>query len=302
MDLSIIILNYNTYELSKNVINSVINQTHNIKYEIFLVDNKSTDNSFSKLKDIFANEIATGLIKTIANSTNNGFSAGNNLAIKEAIGDYILLLNSDCVVCNNTLDNALNYIKTNINDNNNANFNSKENIIGALGVKVVLPNGELDKACKRRFPDPLTSFYRMIGISSIFPKSKRFGKYNLSYLKEDEINEVDSLTGAFMIVPKTVINEVGPLSEDYFMYGEDIDWCFRIKEAGYKIIYYPKVKIIHYKGGSSKKSKKLIYEFHNAMAIFYKKHYAGKYNFLVNGFVYTGIWISYLVKRIINVF
>ncbi|MGL4670376.1 MAG: glycosyltransferase family 2 protein [Methanobacteriaceae archaeon] len=297
MDLSIIILNYNTYELSRNAINSIISRNHRISYEIFLVDNKSNDGSFSKLKNIFKDEIASGCIKTIASTDNNGFSAGNNLAIKEATGDYILLLNSDAVVCDNTLDNVLDYII-----NNNALAKTKKDKIGAIGVKVVLPNGELDKACKRSFPSPGVSFYRMTGLSFIFPKSKRFGKYNLTYLNEDEINEVDSLVGAFILVPRTVIDEVGSLSEDYFMYGEDIDWCFRIKEAGYKIIYYPKAKIIHYKGGSSKKSKKLIYEFHNAMYIFYKKHYADKYNFIVNGFVYTGIWISYLFKRIINMF
>ncbi len=287
-DLSIIIVNYRTYELTKQTIESVIDKKHPFSYEIYLVDNASADGSLQMLQEDFQDKIDDGIIKFIANPENNGFSHANNLAIQQSSSEYVLLLNSDTTVQRDCLEKCLNYMA-----------DDKE--IGALGCKIVLPDGNLDKACKRSFPDVTVSFYRMIGLSKLFPKSKRFGRYNLTYLDENQTYEVDSLSGAFMLVRKKAINQVGLLDEDFFMYGEDIDWCYRFKEMGWKVVYYGDAQITHYKGGSGRESKAL-YEFYNAMRLFYDKHYRKENHLLTTAFVYLGIWGTYGLKRILNLF
>lgn len=290
MDLTIIIVNYRTFNLTKDAILSILGKDNNFDYEIVVVDNNSCDGSVDSLNDQFHNEISSGLIKVIENDSNCGFACANNIAIRKSKADFILLLNSDTVVLDDCLNKSLNYIKSHLD-------------IGALGCKVVLENGQLDPACKRGFPDIKSSFYRLTGLSKLFPKSPRFSRYNMSYLDEDEINEVDSLVGAFMLVRMSSIKEVGLLDETFFMYGEDIDWCYRIKEAGWKIIYYPKASIIHFKGSSNhKKKNKLIYEFYRAMKIFYDKHYKPNSSIFTTAFVYIGIASLYLLKSFFNIF
>ncbi|MBX7076350.1 MAG: glycosyltransferase family 2 protein [Methanobacteriaceae archaeon] len=287
MVLSIIIVNFRTFELTKNTIDSVLSNDCNYDYEILVVDNKSDDGSLEKLEETFSNEIKNSKITFIANNSNMGFSYANNLAIKKSSSKYILLLNSDTIIKENTLNKCLNYIETHQD-------------VGALGCKVSLPNGELDKACKRSFPNPINSFYRLFHIPN---KNLEVNNYNLSNLDDNGVYEIDCLVGAFMLVKKDVINQIGMLDEDYFMYGEDIDWCYRIKESGWKIIYFGEVEIVHYKGSSSnKKSFKLIYEFHKSMYIFYKKHLAEKYFVLLNFIVYVGIAVHLIVKLFINIF
>jgi GT2 family glycosyltransferase len=290
MDLSIIIVNYCTYDLTKKTITSVMNKDHPFSYEIYIVDNASHDGSFEKLEKDFQEQSNDGLIKFIASSKNNGFAYANNLALKKARSKYVLLLNSDTLILNDCLTKCLDYIE---NDES----------IGALGCKVTLPDGKLDKACRRSFPTFSVSFYRMVGLSNLFPKSKRFGKYNLSYLDEDETYEVDSLMGAFMLVRTTVINEVGLLDEQFFMYGEDIDWCYRIKKASWKIVYYPESKIVHFKGASSKNNRtKFTIEFYRSMYIFYNKHYKSGYPWIITCLTYIGIWGKCLLALLGNLF
>lgn len=285
MDISIIIVNYNTYDLTKNTINSVIETADNIEYEVILVDNASADGSIEKLEKDF---IDYPNIKITKNDTNLGFSKANNIGMRIATGDYFLLLNSDTKLEVDCLQNSIEYIK-------------KDEKIGALGAKVVLPDGKLDHACKRGFPTPKVSLFYLLKLDRLNPK--KFGIYDALHIGENEIGEVDSLMGAFMLMPKRVLDEVGFLDEDFFMYGEDIDLSYRIKQAGYKIIYYPKSKIIHYKGGSSKKRRrKIIYDFHNAMWIFYRKHYYKEYNVIITGLVFLGIWIKYFLEILKNSF
>lgn len=285
MDLSIIIVNYNTKELLKQTIESVINTVvvgQSVEYEIIVSDNGSKDGSCEMIKSCFSQ------IKLIENHDNLGFAKANNIAIKESRGRYILLLNSDTVVTEDCLYKCVSYM-------------DEHNEIGTLGCKIVLPDGTLDHACKRGYPTPEASLYYMLKLYKIFPNSRKFGAYNLCYLPEDDVNEVDSLVGAFMMVRREAIEKVGLLDEDFFMYGEDIDWCFRIKESNYKVVYYPKAEIIHYKGGSSKKKRlKTIYEFHRAMYLFYNKHYAEKYNFIVTFFVYIGIGLRLTLALLLN--
>ncbi|MBB6698270.1 glycosyltransferase family 2 protein [Clostridium algidicarnis] len=283
MDLSIIIVNYNTPKLTIDAINSVIKTTKDLIYEIIVLDNGSSDNSISEITDTFLDKIIF-----IDNKFNLGFSKANNIGMSIAKGDYILLLNSDTVVKENTIDDSLSYIKQNKD-------------IGALGCKILLKNGTLDKACKRGFPTPWNSLAYMLKLDKAF-KNKKFGGYNLTYLNQDEINEVDCLMGAYMIVPREVIEKVGMLDETFFMYGEDIDWCYRIKSHGFKIVYYPKVEILHYKKASSaKKRTKTIYEFNRAMIVFYNKHYKSKYNIFVSFAVYLGVAIKLILSLLINI-
>lgn len=286
MDLSIIIVNYNTYDLTKQTIDSVINTKHNFQYEILLIDNASRDGSIEKLQEEYVALISKGLLQIFINGDNLGFSKANNIGIKASRGKYILLLNSDTTVNDDCLEKCISKMETNTD-------------IGALGCKVILPDGSLDHACKRGFPTPKASLYYLLKLHKLNPL--KYGLYDALYLNENEVGEVGSIMGAFMLMPKAVLNKVGFLDEDFFMYGEDIDLCYRIKESGYKILYYPEANITHYKGGSSKKKRtKVIYDFHEAMWIFYKKHYYKKYNFIITFLVYIGIKAKYLLELLRN--
>jgi GT2 family glycosyltransferase len=291
--LSIIIVNYNTFKLTRDTINSCISEPTRYTYEIFLVDNKSTDDSLSQLKEYFEGEISRGIIKVIENDENRGFANANNLAIEKASGDFILLLNSDTLVEQNTIDKCMDYMTRAVNAD-----------VGALGCKVSLADGSLDKACKRSFPNPANSFYKLFHIKTSSGKDD----YNLDNLDDDGVYEIDCLVGAFMLVRRTAIDDVGLLDDTFFMYGEDIDWCYRIKQAGWRIIYFGEAEIIHYKGASSedgetkKRNPKLIYEFYRAMYIFYRKHYTKKYNVFVNIAVYIGIALLLIVNLVKNAF
>ena len=281
MDLSVVIVNYQTFELTKNTINSIFEYSYPFSLEVIVVYNASSDDSLSRLKDYF-----NGNVTFIASNENNGFAAGNNQALKIAKGKYVLLLNSDTIVWENTLEDIYHYME-------------KHPDVGAAGCRVVLENGKLDKACKRSFPNVKNSFFRLFHI----PTSSKDDNYNLDDLPDDEVYEIDCLTGAFMFIRKEALDEVGFLDETFFMYGEDIDLCFRIKGAGWKIIYYGKSRITHLKGASSKKQKsKLIYEFYRAMYIYYKKHHANDSSFIVNIVVYIGIFVLCILKLFLNIF
>ena len=281
MDLSVVIVNYQTFELTRNTVNSILKYDYPFSYEILVVDNASGDDSLSKLQDYFGDKV-----EFIASPSNSGFAAGNNLALSVAKGEYVLLLNSDTFVWENTLEDIYNYMESHSD-------------VGASGCRVLLENGDLDKACKRTFPNVKNSFFRLFHI----PNKSKDDNYNLDNLPDDEVYEIDCLTGAFMFIRKDALDEIGFLDETFFMYGEDIDLCFRIKEAGWKIVYYGKSKITHLKGASSKKQKsKLIYEFYRAMYIYYKKHHAGESFFLTNIVVYIGIFVLCVLKLFLNLF
>jgi len=289
MDLSIIIVNYNTYELTCNTIQSVTNTLLDmVDYEIILIDNGSSSDVKTKLS-AFCHSYSSK-INLIFNSTNLGFSAANNIGIKASSGNTLLLLNSDTIVQPNCIQNCLNYL-------------SKNKDIGALGCKLLLSDGTLDHACKRGFPTPEASLYYFLKLHKLFPNSSRFTKYTLGTQDVNQVNEVDSLTGAFMMLPRTTIVHTGMFDEDFFMYGEDLDWCYRIKEEGYKIIYFPYGETIHLKGQSSKKKKlKTTYEFYRAMILFYNKHYKKQYPFFISAIMYLAISIKMLLSILINYF
>ena len=281
MTLSVIIVNYQTFDLTKNAINSILKYEYPFEIEILLVDNASPDDSLEKLENYFKDKV-----KFIKSNENNGFAAGNNQALKKAKGKYQLLLNSDTIVWQNTLENIYKFME-------------KHPDIGACGCQVLLEDEKLDKACKRSFPNIKNSFFRLFHI----PTNSKDDNYNLDNLDDNGTYEIDCLTGAFMFIRKEALDEVGFLDETFFMYGEDIDLCYRIKNAGWKIFYYGKSKITHLKGASSKKQKnKLIYEFYRAMYIYYKKHHAEETLFIVNWAVYIGISLLCILKLILNLF
>jgi GT2 family glycosyltransferase len=275
MDLSVIILSYNTKDLLRKCLWSVFASKIDFKFEVLVPDNGSTDGSADMIKQDFPQA------KFINTGGNIGFSKGNNIALRQAQGKYVLLLNPDTEVNPDTLDKSIKYLES-------------HSEVGAMGCKVLLPSGQLDQACRRKFPNPKNSFLRLFGLS-------KFSDYNFVTPIDQEI-EVDAVMGAYMMVRKDLIDKVGLLDEDYFMYGEDLDWCWRIKEAGYKIMYYPACSITHYKYGSSQLIPfKTIRMAHKAMKIFYRKHYAGKSNWLFNKLVYLGINLRMYLVMLVNV-
>jgi GT2 family glycosyltransferase len=254
-DISIIVVNYNVKYFLEQVLVSVIKALQGIEGEIFVVDNNSSDGSGEMVQVRFPE------VRLIQNKTNLGFAKANNQAIKLAKGRYVLLLNPDTVVEEDTFSKIIAYMDSHPE-------------AGGLGVKMLDGKGNFLPESKRSLPTPKVAFFKAFGLSAIFPQSKVFGKYHLSYLDENEIHEVDVLSGAFMLVRREILEQTNGLDEDYFMYGEDIDLSYRITLAGYKNIYFPETRIIHYKGESTKKgSLNYVKMFYNAMVIFSDKHF-----------------------------
>ena len=258
MDLSIVIVNYNVKHFLQQCLASVYNALKKIEAEVWVVDNNSVDGSLQMVKEKFPQ------VKIIANTDNKGFSKANNQAIKKSIGKYILLLNPDTIVEETTFEKVL-------------YFMGNHPKAGGLGVQMIDGKGKFLPESKRGIPTPEVAFYKMFGFTSIFKKSKRFAKYYMGHLSKNENNKVEILSGAFMLLRKSVLDEIGLLDEDYFMYGEDIDLSFRILKAGYDNYYFADTTIVHYKGESTKKgSLNYVYVFYNAMIIFAQKHFAKK--------------------------
>ncbi|HAK00101.1 MAG TPA: glycosyl transferase family 2 [Bacteroidales bacterium] len=263
VDLSVVIVSYNVAYFLDQCLKSVILSGKNLNMEIIVVDNNSVDNSLEMLYSQYPE------IKVIANPRNVGFSTANNQAIAQSKGRYILLLNPDTVVEPNTLSDVVAFM-----DNHPD--------AGALGVKMIDGSGRYLPESKRGLPTPAVAFYKIIGLYKIFPKSKIFGRYHLGYLEDDKIHKVEVLAGAFMLLRREALNKCGLLDEQFFMYGEDIDLSYRIKEAGYSNYYYPHTRIIHYKGESTKKgSLNYVYLFYKAMMLFARKHFSGPNSFLL---------------------
>lgn len=277
MKLSIVIVNYNVKHFLEQCLHSVVKATKNIDAEVFVVDNNSVDGSIGMLIHKFPQ------VKLIANKRNMGFSTANNQAIRQSTGQYVLLLNPDTVVEEDSFEKIIDFMDSNPE-------------AGALGVKMIDGCGKFLPESKRGLPTPWVAFYKMFGLSTLFKKSKKFGKYHLSYLSNDEIHEVDVLAGAFMFIRREAIDISGLLDEDFFMYGEDIDLSYRITQSGYKNYYFPETTIIHYKGESTKKgSLNYVHMFYNAMIIFARKHFSKQYAGLFSLFIHLAIYFRALI-------
>ncbi len=289
-DLSIVIVNYNTCDLLRDCLHSLYQSQGEITFEVIVVDNASTDGSAAMVAGEFPQA------RLIASPVNGGFAYANNLGLKlagfavdgtpgEAAPRFALLLNPDTVVPANGLAGMIDFMEAHPE-------------AGAAGPKLVRLDGSLDMACRRAFPTPAVSFYRMVGLSKLFPRSRIFGRYNMTFAEPDEMIEVDSVVGAFMLVRREAIAQAGLLDETYFMYGEDIDWAYQIKRHGWKIYYNPAVTITHVKRAASRSSGKAQIEFYRAMEIFYFKYYAGSTPFWLHGLILAGIrtqkWLTEL--------
>lgn len=257
MVLSVIIVNYNVRPFLENALVSAQKALRGIEGEIFVVDNASDDGSVEMVQSQFPD------VKFIANETNVGFAAANNLALKQARGTYLLLLNPDTIVQEDTFRVMINFFEENPD-------------VGLAGCKILNPDGSLQLACRRSFPTPWVAFTKIIGLSTLFPNTKLMGKYNLTFLDPNESYEVDAVSGSFMFLRRKVYEDVGGLDEQFFMYGEDLDWCYRIQQAGWKIYYVHSTQIVHFKGESAKRSDvDELKVFYDAMHLFVKKHMAG---------------------------
>ncbi|MBI3943281.1 MAG: glycosyltransferase family 2 protein [Chloroflexi bacterium] len=308
MDLSIVIVNYNTRDQLRNALVSLYASQTTYRWEILVVDNASGDGSAEMVRETYPQ------VRLLPLAENLGFTGGNNTALRllgfrdeprkatlmpvaqdaepgaappiSGPPRYVLLLNPDTEVPPGALDHLIGWMDDRPD-------------VGVVGPKLVLQSGSLDLACRRSFPTPEISFYRLFGLSKIFPKSRRFGKYNLTYLDPDEETEVDSVVGAFMFIRRAALEAAGILDEHFFMYGEDLDLCYRIKQLGWKIVYHPQVQVLHLKRESSRKSpQRTRQEFYRAMRIFYEKHYAQSTPLPLHWMVLGGIALRYRMVQL----
>ena len=272
-DLSIVIVSYNTQELLRARLKT-------LQGVVIVVDNASEDGSVEIVKS--AN------IDVIVNEKNLGFAAANNQGIQRTKSKYVLLLNTDCEATHQAIAETLKFLDSHPE-------------VGCMSCKLVLSDGTIDPACHRGFPSPWASLTYFLGLEKLFPASRIFGQYHQGYKPMGEIHDVDCISGAFFLVRREVIDEVGLLDEAFFMYGEDIDWCFRIRKAGYRIQFYPHVSVVHKKhqSGLAHANNQLRREtrkhFYDAMKLFYNKHYRYRYNPIVSAFVLLGIKLRSLL-------
>ena len=279
MKLSIIVVNYNVKYFLKQCLASVYGSQRRLadgselELDVWMVDNDSVDGSVEMVREEFPD------VHVIANHDNVGFAKANNMALAQCEGDIILLLNPDTIVEADTFVRC-------------ADFMREHSDCGGLCVKMVDGEGRYLKESKRGFPTPEASFYKISGLIRLFPRSRRIAAYYMGHLSDDEVNEIEIMPGAFMMFRREVYGRIGGLDESYFMYGEDIDFSWRIHLAGWKNYYLPQTRIIHYKGESTKKgSMNYVYTFYNAMAIFVKKYFTGRNARLFNLLLQAAIWL-----------
>lgn len=283
--ISVIIVSYNVKFFLEQCLKSVYRAGKEIPMEVFVVDNNSADGSCVMVRKQFPD------VKLIENTENTGFSRANNQAMRIATGEFHLILNPDTVVEESTFHKILDFM-----DNHPK--------AGALGVRMINGKGTFLPESKRALPTPWVSFYKVFGLAALFPRSRKFGQYHLGYLPQDEVNPVDILPGAFMLIRKSVLDKTGYFDESFFMYGEDIDLSYRILQAGYLNYYFPETTIIHYKGESTKKSSiNYVLMFYQAMIIFATKHFSKSnarwFSFFIRLSVYFRAAIS-MVRRVVD--
>ncbi|MDQ5823670.1 MAG: glycosyltransferase family 2 protein [Chloroflexota bacterium] len=321
-NLAVVIVNYNTRDLLDACLESVFASQTSFPFHVLVVDNRSSDGSL----ELVARRYPQATL--ISSDRNGGFGYANNLALRWLAGleslpeagggealhlsgpgdvsqprsevpasgdsplrfpcDYVLFLNPDTVVPKEAFEETVRFLE-------------ERPQVGVVGPKVVKLDGTLDLACRRSFPTPASSFFKLTGLSKVFPNSKLVSKYNLTFLGEDETAEVDSVMGAYMLVRGRALEQVGLFDERFFMYGEDLDLAFRAKERGWKVFYYPAVRVLHHKGASSRKqSGRSIREFYRAMHVFYRKHYAESRPGIINAVVTLGIAVRGTIALLQN--
>jgi O-antigen biosynthesis protein len=278
--LSVIIVNYNVKYFLEQCLLSVLKNSAGLNIQIIVVDNYSTDGSIGYLQPKFPE------VKFIANETNTGFSKACNKGLEYANGEYVLFLNPDTIIAEDCFEKCISFFETHSD-------------CGAVGVKMVDGSGSFLKESKRSFPSPLTSLYKLSGLSVLFPKSKTFSRYHLGHLNKNRDHEVDVLAGAFMMIRKEVLEKVGSFDETFFMYGEDVDLSYRIQKAGYKNYYFAGTTLIHFKGESTRRgSLNYVKMFYKAMSVFVRKHYGGTKASVFNASIHLAIWVRAAIAAI----
>jgi len=275
LDLSVVIVNFNTRDLLRDCLASLRPELVGIEAEVLVVDNASSDRSAAMLAEEFPD------VQVLVNAVNAGFSRANNRALRETRGQDVLLLNPDTLVRRGavrTLMGALHALPGAV----------------AVGPRVLRPDGRLDLACRRSFPSPSVAAARLLGLSRVFPRSRRLASYNLTYQDPDQPGEIDAGTAAAMCFSRTPLAAVGFFDEDFFMYGEDLDLCYRLKQGGGRIYYVPSATVIHLKGmASGRQPTAMLREFHRSMWLFYKKHYVHGWRAALAPAVWLGIQLRH---------
>ena len=288
VDLTVVIVSYNVKPYLALALRTALMACRSISAEIIVVDNASIDGSADMVEEEFipgatkeqSGQRGSTEIRLIRGARNIGFAAGNNLGIREAEGRYVLLLNPDVVVHQKAFEVLVRYMDDHLD-------------VGASSGRITNPDGTNDPGGRRGAPSPSAAFYHMVGLSYIFPRSRRFARYKLTYLDENQVAEVESLSGCFMCVRRRAIDQIGMLDESFFMYGEDLDWCYRIRSGGWKIVSHPEAEIVHFRGESTRSLPKIrqLYEFHRAMRIFVHKHLSSKRSGVMIALIELGIVI-----------
>jgi N-acetylglucosaminyl-diphospho-decaprenol L-rhamnosyltransferase len=283
IDLTVVVVNYNVQPLLRECLRSLQASQCRWTFDVIVVDNCSSDGSAAMVAAEFPN------VQLIVSPSNDGFAAANNRGIRAAKPSrYVMLLNPDTLVPPDALETLVDFMESHPE-------------AGVLGPKLVKADGTLDLACRRSFPTPRIAFYHAFGLDKLFPNSPEFAQYNLTYLDENELSEVDCVVGAAMLVRAEALDQAGLLDESFFMYGEDLDWAFRIRRQGWKVFYNPAVVIVHYKGQSSRqRSVRSILAFYDAMITFHRKHYASGTMFAVNWAIMLGIGLRCLMALLAN--
>ena len=277
---SVIIVSYNVKRYVTHCIETVLCSDYIGEKEIIVVDNNSFDETSQYLRETFPE------IKLIENQKNVGFGKAVNHAAETATGEYLLILNPDTILQENTISTFVNYLKT-------------HSEVGLIGPKIINPDGTLQLTCKRSFPTLSVALPKLLGFSKIFPQTKWAGKYNLTYLDPNKIHSVDAVSGSCIFIRKTLFHEIDGFDEQFFLFGEDLDLCFRMKQKGHEIHYVPSTQILHYKGESVKFAP---YDsrsaFYNAMILFYKKHFSKSQNTLFRLGIHFGIQLHKFISLI----
>lgn len=288
LQISVIIVNYNAHGYILLTLESVLRALKNFKAEILVIDNASTDGSVAEVSRYYPQ------VAIIQNPRNAGFAAANNIGIRRASGEYVLLLNPDTVVPEDVFELLFAFM----NDNPQA---------GVAGCKILNADGTFSVDSRHSVPSPLTALWKQLGFNRLFPQSKTFGRYNLTYLDPDESYPVDAISGSFMFLRRQVIEQAGLLDEEFFMYGEDLDYCHRINQTAWKVYYYAGTAILHFKGESTNKNAfDYSWNFSRSLFLFYKKHFRYTFGFLMHGIVLLGVSLRsvlvFLTNNLSNIF
>jgi O-antigen biosynthesis protein len=271
-DISVVVVSYNVKSYLESALSSIRTALAGLTSEVFVVDNASIDGSAAMVRSLFPE------VRLVANPTNVGFARANNQALAQASGRAVCLINPDTLVREDTLRTCLAHLRAHPD-------------IGAVGCKILNPDGTLQLACRRSFPTPWVAFTKIAGLAALFPKSRTFGRYNLTYLDPDAEADVEAISGSFMMVRREAVGAAGLLDESFFLYGEDLDWCYRIHRRGWRIVYLPSTQIVHYKGRSAREAPfDTSRVFYDAMHLFVKKHFRRGWSFLPMWFLRAGIW------------